>query len=88
MRRFLKDLISDDNKLNEKSFAGFIALAAIIVITIADIVTGIMHRELTIHRWIFEGLLLFAASALAIGSFDKWINKDGKTNSNEGDSQG
>lgn len=88
MKKFLKDLISDNNNLNEKAFAGFVALAVIIIITIADIVTGIMHRELTIHRWVFEGLLLFAASALAIGSVDKWINKNDKTNDNQSDSQG
>lgn len=74
MKKFLKDLISDDNKLNEKAFVGFLAFGAILLITIADVVTGILQKDLTIHRWIFEGLLMFSATALAIGSVDKWIN--------------
>jgi hypothetical protein len=81
MKKFFRELISDENKLNEKAFIGFIAFALIGLITIADIVTGIMQRELPIHRWIFEGLLLFAAASLAIGSVDKYVNskKDGNS---------
>lgn len=78
--KFFRELISDNNKLNEKAFIGFLAFALIGLITLADIVSGLMQRELPIHRWVFEGLLLFAAAALAIGSIDKHINskKDGE----------
>jgi hypothetical protein len=78
--KFFKELISDNNNLNEKAFIGFIAFALIGLITLADIVSGLMQRELPVHRWVFEGLLLFAAAALAIGSIDKHINskKDGE----------
>jgi hypothetical protein len=77
--KFFKELITDNNKLNEKAFIGFLAFALIGLITLADIISGLMQKELPIHRWIFEGLLLFAAASLAIGSVDKFINskKDG-----------
>jgi hypothetical protein len=78
--KFFRELISDNNNLNEKAFIGFLAFALIGLITLADIVSGLMQRELPVHRWVFEGLLLFAAAALAIGSIDKHINskKDGE----------
>lgn len=74
MKKFFRELISDDNKLNEKAFIAFIAFAIIGLISLADIISGLMQRELPVHRWIFDGLLLFCAAALSIGSIDKYIN--------------
>ena len=74
MKKFLKDLISDDNKLNEKSLVGLVAFVVIVIIAIADIVTGIMQKELTVHQWIFDGLLFFVAAVFGISNVDKWIN--------------
>lgn len=74
MKKFFKELISDDNKLNEKAFIGFVAFAIVGLISLADIISGLMQREMPIHKWIFDGLLLFATAALSIGSIDKYIN--------------
>lgn len=40
MKQFFKNLFSDDNQINEKSFIGFLAFCMMVVFAIADIVTG------------------------------------------------
>jgi len=70
-----KDLFNDDNKVNEKSVAGFIALAMMIVTLVADIIAASMAVKLPIHEFIFNGFLILCIGALGIASIDKWINK-------------
>lgn len=77
MKDFLKQLFSDDNKINEKSVAGFLAFFMMVVTLLADIVTGIMSKEMPIHEFVFDGFLITCLGALGIASIDKWINNKG-----------
>lgn len=70
-----KDIFKDSNELNEQSIAAFIAIALIIVITLADVVTGILGRELVVKEFIFISLLTFAATALGIAGYKTLNNK-------------
>lgn len=75
-----KNIFKDSNDLNEQSIAAFIALALIIVITLADVATGILGRELVVKEFIFISLLTFAATALGIAGYKTLNNKnDGET---------
>lgn len=71
-----KDIFKDSNELNEQSIAAFIALALVIIITIADVVTGILGRELVVKEFIFISLLTFAATALGIAGYKTLNNKN------------
>jgi len=71
-----KDIFKDSNELNEQSIAAFIAIALIIVITLADVVTGILGRELVVKEFIFISLLTFAATALGIAGYKTLNNKN------------
>lgn len=75
-----KDIFKDSNELNEQSIAAFIALALVIIITLADVATGILGRELVVKEFIFISLLTFAATALGIAGYKTLNNKnDGET---------
>ena len=75
MKQFIKDLINDNNSINEKAVVGFIAFLMMIVILITDVVTGVLGRELSIHEFIFDGFMVITISSFGIASVDKWINK-------------
>jgi hypothetical protein len=77
MKDFIKQLFSDDNKINEKSVVGFLAFSMMVVTLLADIVTGIMSKEMPIHEFVFDGFLITCLGALGIASVDKWINNKG-----------
>jgi hypothetical protein len=74
MKKFFKDLFSDDNQINEKSFIGFIAFCCMIISLIVDLITGWLGQELVINQFIFDGFMVITLGAFGIGSIDKFIN--------------
>lgn len=78
MKDFIKQLFSDDNKINEKAVVGFLAFIMMVVALLADIVAGILNKTMPIHEFIFDGFLITCLGALGIASIDKWINKEDK----------
>jgi ABC-type uncharacterized transport system permease subunit len=74
MKKFFKDLFSDNNQINEKSFVGFISFCCMIIALLVDLITGWMGKELVINEFIFDGFMMITLGAFGIGSIDKFIN--------------
>jgi hypothetical protein len=75
MKNFLKNLFDDSNTINEKSVVGFTAFLMMVITLIADIVTGIMGKNMPIHEFVFDGFMVIVLGAFGIASIDKFINK-------------
>jgi hypothetical protein len=75
MKNFLKNLFDDSNTINEKSVVGFTAFLMMVITLIADIVTGIMGKNMPIHEFVFDGFMVIVLGAFGIASVDKFINK-------------
>ena len=77
---FWKDLVSDNNDINEKSFVGVVSFFAMIFTLIADVVTGILGQELVIKEFIFDGFLILTSVSFGISmagtAFGNKENKD------------
>lgn len=71
---FFKDLISDDNHINEKSFIGYMSFICMFIALVVDLITGWMGKELLINEFIFNGFLAITLGAFGIASVDKYIN--------------
>jgi hypothetical protein len=74
MKNFFRQLFSDDNQINEKSFVGFIAFCCMVLALLVDLITGWLGRELLINEFIFDGFMVITLGAFGIGSIDKFIN--------------
>lgn len=66
MRKFFKDLISDDNGINEQAFVGVISFFAMVFVLLVDVVTGIFSKELIIKEFIFDGFMILTLGAFGI----------------------
>lgn len=85
MKKFLKNLFDDNNTINEKSVVGFTAFLMMVVTLGTDIVTGILGKEMPIHEFVFNGMMVIVLGSFGIGSVDKFINsKKGDSESEEG----
>jgi hypothetical protein len=69
--RFFKQLFSDNNDINEKSVAGFIALLMMVIALGVDIYTGIKGMAMPINEFIFDGFLYTTLGALGIAEVGK-----------------
>jgi len=74
MKDFFKQLFSDDNQINEKSFVGFIAFICMVIALFVDLITGWLGQELLINEFIFDGFMVIVLGSFGIGSIDKFIN--------------
>jgi len=75
MKNFFKNLFDDSNTINEKSVVGFTAFIMMVVTLIADIITGVLGKEMPIHEFVFDGFMVIVLGAFGIASVDKFINK-------------
>jgi hypothetical protein len=66
MRKLFRELISDDNKINEQAFVGVVAFFAMAFILIVDVITGILGKELIIKEFIFDGFMILTLGAFGI----------------------
>jgi hypothetical protein len=66
MKKFFRELISDDNKINEQAFVGVVAFFAMAFILVVDVITGILGNELIIKEFIFDGFMILTLGAFGI----------------------
>ena len=78
---FFKDLVSDENHINEKSFIGICSFAVMVLCMIVDLVTGALNKPLLINEFVFNAFMYLTLGAFGIGSIDKFINKKAITDS-------
>ena len=66
MKKIFKELVSENNEINEQSFVGVVAFFAMVFILIVDVVTGIWGKELVIKEFIFDGFMIITLGAFGI----------------------
>ena len=79
MKKFFRQLVSDKNDINEKSFVGIVAFIMLIVTLLTDIVTGITGKEMPIHEFIFDGFLVLTLGSFGIAAISKIFAKKDTT---------
>jgi hypothetical protein len=84
---FFKDLVSDDNHINEKSTIGILSFFVMVLCMVVDLVTGAMNKPLLINEFIFNAFMYLTLGAFGIGSIDKFINKKSITDQARIDSE-
>jgi hypothetical protein len=78
MRKFFRELISDDNNINEQAFVGVVSFFAMLAVLLVDVVTGAYGKELIIKEFIYNGFLILTISAFGIKVAGNIINKKDK----------
>ena len=66
MKKFFRELISDNNEINEQAFVGVISFFAMVFVLFVDVITGIIGNELIIKEFIFYGFMLLTLGAFGI----------------------
>ena len=51
------NIFKDDNNWNEKSIIGFIAFTIMVLIMIADLVTGWVGQDLVINEFVYDSFV-------------------------------
>ena len=71
-----KDIFKDDNTINEKNIVGFASFVIMTIFAAADIITGLMGKELLITDTIFNSFVIITLGSFGIDGLTKIFTKD------------
>ena len=83
MRKFFRELISDDNHINEQAFVGVVSFFAMVFVLTVDVITGILGNELVIKEFIFDGFMLLTLGAFGITTAGRIMSLKNKSKKEE-----
>lgn len=73
-----KDIFKDSNDINEKNVVGFASFAVMALFAAADIVTGIMGKDLVINDVVFNSFVIITLGSFGIDGATKIFGKKGE----------
>ena len=69
------NIFKDDNNWNEKSIIGFVAFAIMVLIIIADLVTGWVGKDLVINKFVYDSFVWVVLGCFGISGVEKFAKK-------------
>jgi len=66
-----KNIFNDENNINEKTVVGFLSFAVMTIFAFADIVTGIIGKDLVIQEFIYQSFVIITLGSFGIAEAGK-----------------
>ena len=75
-----KQIFKDDNKWNEKSIVGFCAFLIMVVVMLADVITGWVGKDLVINDSIYNSFVMVVLGCFGIAGIEKFAARNDNNN--------
>ena len=69
------DIFKDSNEYNEKTIIGFMSFAVMVIVMIADVVTGWMGKDLLVNEFIYNSFVFVTLGSFGIAGLEKFAEK-------------
>ena len=69
------NIFKDDNNWNENSIIGFVAFAIMVLIMIADLVTGGVGKDLVINKFVYDSFVWVVLGCFGLSGVEKFAKK-------------
>ena len=70
-----KEIFKDENDYNEKSIVGFIAFLVMVIVMLADLITGWIGKDLVINEYIYDSFVIVVLGCFGIAGLEKFSKK-------------
>lgn len=70
-----KEIFKDDNKYNEKTIIGFLSFAVMVIVMVADVLTGAFGSDLLINEFTYNSFLIVTLGSFGIAGMEKFAKK-------------
>ena len=68
-------IFRNDNEWNEKTVVGFIAVLIMCAIMVADLVTGLVGKDLIVNEFLYDSFTLIVLGCFGIAGIEKFAKK-------------
>tara|TARA_R110000824_G_scaffold244683_1_gene433620 strand:+ start:550 stop:765 length:216 start_codon:yes stop_codon:yes gene_type:complete len=69
------DIFKDNNNWNEKSVVGFIAFTIMVLVMLADVISGYTGNDLVINEFVYDSFVLVVLGTFGISGLEKFAKK-------------
>ena len=69
------DIFKDTNDYNEKTIIGFLSFAVMVLVMLADLITGWVGNDLVINESIYNSFVIVTLGAFGIAGLEKFAKK-------------
>ena len=71
MRKFA-EIFKDDNQWNEKTIIGFLSFTVMILVMLADVITGFCGVDLPINEFTYNSFVIVTLGSFGIAGIEKF----------------
>ncbi len=68
-------IFKDDNTWNEKTIIGFFSFAVMVLVMIADVISGFMGKDLVINEFTYNSFVIITLGSFGIAGLEKFAKK-------------
>ena len=68
-------IFKDNNDWNEKSIIGFVAFLIMVLIMLADLITGWVGKDLVINEFVYDSFVWVVLGGFGISGIEKFAKK-------------
>lgn len=66
------DIFKNDNTYNEKTIIGFMSFAVMVIVMVADVVTGWVGKDLPVNDFIYNSFVFVTLGSFGIAGLEKF----------------
>jgi len=74
MKKFIQ-IFKDNNDWNEKTIIGFLSFAVMILVMLADVITGACGKDLPINEFTYNSFVIVTLGSFGIAGLEKFAKK-------------
>lgn len=69
------NIFKDSNDYNEKTVIGFMSFAVMVIVMLADVVSGVMGKDLIINEFTYNSFVVITLGSFGIAGLEKFAKK-------------
>lgn len=69
------EIFKNNNDYNEKTIIGFLSFAVMVIVMIADVVTGWVGKDLPVNDFIYNSFVFVTLGSFGIAGLEKFAQK-------------
>lgn len=70
-----KEIFKTDNSYNEKTIIGFLSFAVMVLVMIADVMSGFWGKDLPINEFTYNSFVIVTLGSFGIAGIEKFAKK-------------
>ncbi len=69
------EIFKNDNEYNEKTIIGFLSFAVMVLVMIADVMSGFWGKDLPINEFTYNSFVIVTLGSFGIAGLEKFAKK-------------